>query len=377
MPKVLVKVAAPGESEDEHINDILDQLMGLHRADVKKRETDMTEARDLPVLHSNAYVVVSMADGGYAACATRLLETVRGAGRWGGKIVMLVPVGDGSVPLEAASKARLRELGAELLEVPPDSYGAGGGSAVRGAGAASQYAKVRLLEDEAFRAYDSVLFLDADGVVGAPLQPLLELELPDGRAVAMPTWPTTRQKHDSFYNREVNFKALEASAAQRLREEYPDRTLVGITAWFLLKPRLLPPPSVLRSQVDAALEAWRPGFRFNDQGLWNVLFYRTAAFYPLCISGPDPAVEGSAFMPLVVDSLDGLGAAIDGFCGPGHERRRPMYDHPRKDCLPKEEWERKKKANKDLSDGKRQDLLGAYNQNNLGRRPESNKHGAA
>merc|ERR1711920_1056444 len=120
------------------------------------------------------------------------------------------------------------------------------------------------------------------------------------------------------------------------------------------KPRRLSDPSVMRAAVDKALDDWRGAFRFNDQGLWNVLFYNNSAFYPLCLSGPmaNTANTGvdrtvpSDFQPLLFDSLDALGKAIDSACGPSLARRKKMYEHPVKDCIPREEWERKVFAEK-------------------------------
>lgn len=269
-----------------------------------------------------------MADGGYANCAVQLLESVRGAGRWGGPLLVLVPTGSGTIPLPDSSVARLHELNASLLEVAPE---AAGGSNIRGAGSATQYAKVQLLTDPDFRKYDSILYLDADGVVGAPLEPLIKLAIPDGRVVALPTWPTTAVKHDGLFAREIDFSTLTPQLADDLRSTYPDRSLVGITAWFMLKPTRLPEPEAMRQTVDKALDRWRAAFRFNDQGLWNVLFYHTAAFFPLCISGPlrsDATSVPAEFQPLLVDSLDGLGRAIESACGPSIARRKKMYDHP-------------------------------------------------
>jgi len=350
----------PAPDGDAAMKAVLDELLELHRRDVAKRELATVAPQDQPVSFSDEALVVTMADGGYAACAIRLIESVRGAGRWGGAVTLLMPTGVGSEPLSVAAVSRLAELGATLVPVGPE---VAGGAHVRGAGSAAQYAKVALLVDVAFRRYESILFLDADGIVGAPLQPLLWLPLPAGRVVAMPTWPSTQVVHESLYAREVNFGALTPDAAARLRMACPDRTLVGITAWFLLRPTRLQPPSVMRNEVDAALSSWRPAFRFNDQGLWNVLFYNTSAFYPLCLAGP-PAQAGSgareepAFRPLVKSStggvghpkggnvdLEDLGRAIASACGSELARRRPMYVHNLKDCLPPEEWQRKLRNN--------------------------------
>merc|ERR1712232_699314 len=139
---------------------------------------------------------------------------------------------------------------------------------------------------------------------------------------------------ETFYTREISMSSLNSVDATALRDCCPDRLLVGITAWFLIKPDRLPSPSTMRSEVDSALGRWRGAFRFNDQGLWNVLFYNVSAFYPLCISGPVPGESASTFRPLLVDNLDGLGAAIDAGCGPSTAKRRPMYAHPLKDCVP-------------------------------------------
>jgi len=342
------------------IESILDELLTLHRRDVAAREASTIRPEDTAISFAEDALVATMADGGYAACAVRLVESVRGAGRWGGPVVVLVPTGPGSIPLPAASAAKLRELRASLVEVPPE---AAGGAHVRGAGSAAQYAKVALLVDAPFRRYTAILYLDADGTVGAPLEPLIRVPMPSGRSVALPTWPSAVIKHDSFYAREIDFGALDSDAAERLRAACPDRTLVGITAWFLIKPQQLPPPPAMREQVNAALESWRAAFRFNDQGLWNVLFYNTSAFFPLCISGPRPrspsggGAEAVPFTPFLTESLDRLAQVINTVCGPGHARRRPMYSHGLKDCIPPEEWARKIQSNSALSERRRSDLL--------------------
>lgn len=290
--------------------------------------------------------MVTMADEGYGACALRLIRSIRGVGRWGGSVLVLAPFGAGSRPLMDSTVESLRDLHAQVFQVPPETAG---GAEVRGAGSAVQYAKNALLVDGFFRRYESILFLDADGVVEAPVQPLLMMPLPDGRPIALPTWPSTVVRHESLYTREIHFGALSAESASQLRAVCPDRNLVGITAWFLLKPQRLPPIASMRREVQQALEKWRVAFRFNDQGLWNILFYNTSAFFPLCLSGPKPqstlgAPSAEPFLPLIVDSLSGLASAIDTACGPGHKRRRPMYVHGLKDCISQEEWERKRRS---------------------------------
>eukprot|EP00929_Paragymnodinium_shiwhaense_P042357 TRINITY_DN21933_c0_g1_i2.p1 TRINITY_DN21933_c0_g1~~TRINITY_DN21933_c0_g1_i2.p1 ORF type:complete len:442 (-),score=76.61 TRINITY_DN21933_c0_g1_i2:111-1436(-) len=338
--------AGEAHSDRAALDAILDELMAAHRRDVKTREETIIEAEDLPVYSSKTSLVVTMADAGYAACATRLVDSVRKAGRWGGAVTLLTPTDDGTQPLPAETLARMASMDVDVVQVPPELAG---GEHVRGAGAAAQYAKVTLLVNSSYRQYDTILYLDADGMVEAPLQPLLDVTMPAGRVIAMPTWPSAHVKHDSFYTREINFNAISEPAAERLRASCPDRTLVGITAWFLLKPQSLPSPDALRRSVTAALEDWRPAFRFNDQGLWNALFYNTSAFYPLCISGPKPRTDrssdGRQFRPLLVNNLDRLSHVIDSSCGPGHARRKPMYKHPLKDCIPEKEWERKRKSN--------------------------------
>merc|ERR1712137_1456456 len=158
------------------------------------------------------------------------------------------------------------------------------------------------------------------------------MPLPAGRAIALPTWPSAKVSHESFYVREIDFTVINTSVANSLRTACPDRTLVGITAWFLINPKRLPAPIVMRTQITAALELWRPAFKFNDQGLWNVIFYNSSAFYPLCLSGPYPtrhlgeqaaqeAAKANPFTPFLVDNLSQLAAVIEAVCGPGHARR--------------------------------------------------------
>eukprot|EP00971_Amphidinium_carterae_P188309 3738014-Amphidinium_carterae.1 len=131
----------------------------------------------------------------------------------------------------------------------------------------------------------------------------------------------------------------------------------------------------MRREIDSLLEAWRPAFRFNDQGLWNLLFYNRSAFFPLCVSGPPPAhayqPEGSSdsFRPFIIDSLNGLGDAILSACGPDSKRRRPMYNHGLKDCLPQEEWDRKRRSMKSLS---KEQLLGLQGYGRTPRAARSN-----
>lgn len=375
-------VYSSGKKKDKDLDAVLEELLALHRQDEIEREPPTVPPADLPVFNSESVLVVTMADGGYAACAVRLLESVRGAGRYAGALAVLVPTGDGTVPLPAAEEAKLeKDLGAALVYVPPEVFG---GSEVHGAGSAVQYGKIKLLVDESFRRYSSILFLDADGVVGAPLQPLLESTLPTGFSVAMPTWPSASMEHESFYTREVNLRALNDKAVSELRIASPDRTLVGITAWFLLRPALLPSPEQMRLEVDDALRRWRPSFRFNDQGLFNVIFYNTSAFFPSCISGPEPqkrssgptAVRGadatadSAFKPFIVENLESLARTIELTCGPKRFPRRPMYYHGLKDCVPQAEWDRKVELARKNPGHDQQDLMEAYDrgQRRLGHR---------
>lgn len=360
--RTTVKPKSTTKQQKGEFDDILEELLTLHRNDVAAREAEEIASvpADTPVYSADDVLVATLADRGYGDCAVRLVESMRDVGRWGGAVAVLVPKEGGSGPLEEGVLARLKELRADII---PAALETGGGADVRGAGSVVQYAKNSLLVEDAFRKYETIVFLDADGLARSPLRPLITLSLPEGRVAALPTWPTAMGKHDSFYTREVNLAALSSEEEAQLREAAPDRTLVGITAWFLLKPKRLPPPAVMQTQIREALGKWRHAFRFNDQGLWNVLFYNTGAFFPLCLAQPPLAAEGDheasppePWNPLLFDNLDNLASAIESACGSSYKRRRQIYEHNLKDCVPAAEWERKRRANAELPEAVKADL---------------------
>lgn len=207
---------ANGASEGNEVDDILADLLDIHHQE-QAEALRMVPAQDLPSVVVDGALVATLADGGYAACAVRLIESVRGAG------------------------------------------------------------------------------------------------------LVMSTRP------------------LSQDTGQTISQA------VGLTAWFLLKPSCLPDPQEVRRLLDALLERWRPAFRFNDQGLWNLFFYRSVALFPKCFSGPLAQAEGAGFAPLLHGGLSDLGRAIEASCGPRRARRQPVYTHGLKDCLPQSTWDRKKR----------------------------------
>eukprot|EP00971_Amphidinium_carterae_P152358 3019216-Amphidinium_carterae.1 len=71
------------------VGDLLEELMTLHRQEMAAREPVTEAPMDLPDAANSDYLVATMADGGYAACAVRLVQSVRGIGRWAGDVVVL------------------------------------------------------------------------------------------------------------------------------------------------------------------------------------------------------------------------------------------------------------------------------------------------
>lgn len=255
--------------------------------------------------------VVTMADGQYAACASRLIASVRKAGQFEGDVWLLLPSDADRTEVQMA-------IDPYHVRIFRTSVEPAGGSNVHGKGPSLQYEKLQLFTAPLFRKYQRLLFLDADGIVQHPVDPLLRAPLPHGQPIALATWWGR-----SLFETELNMWRVSSKHIDSIRKEYPDRDLVGSTAWMIIDPQQLPSSKSLGDDIRKLLLEFRAQFTHNDQGLVNLLFSHPM-FFPVC-AGPDHV----AFANVSAS----LGTAVKASCAPQNSTQSAFYTHWRKDCV--------------------------------------------
>lgn len=268
-----------------------------------------------PHVANSQMAVVTMADEHYAACASRLVASIRAEGKFEGDVWLLLPSDADRTKVQLA----VDQYHVRIFRTSEESSG---GSRIHGKGPSLQYEKLQLLTAPLFRKYERLLFLDADGIVQHPLEPLLKVALPHGQPIALATWWGR-----SLFETELNLWRLPSKKVDSLRKEHPDRDLVGSTAWMIVDPAQLPSANSMGDDIRKLLLELRAQFSHNDQGLVNLLFPRPA-FFPVC-AGPDRL----AFTNVSAS----LNTAVKACCAPENSTNSAFYTHWRKDCVARPE----------------------------------------
>ena len=120
--------------------------------------------------------VVTMANSRFYRCSLDLVATVRDQGQWNHAVLVIVPPGKRFTAVELAHFKKHDRPGSPVQLVNA-SFTLEDQLQNFGAGPSLQYSKLTLFTDPLFRAYDTIIYIDADSQVKSPLNVLLELAL--------------------------------------------------------------------------------------------------------------------------------------------------------------------------------------------------------
>jgi len=146
----------------------------------------------------------------------------------------------------------------------------------------NKFRKMDVFLNPIFRNYDRLIFLDADGIIGNSLEPLVKVRMPSDVTILL------RQNDQSFgknklWENEYNTLSLTFSQGWRFGQAFPDRTKSGATCFFIVNVKKLPSPGQLMLQSLDILCNYRAAFKYNDQSIINLLFYHNISLIPWCV----------------------------------------------------------------------------------------------
>lgn len=184
---------------------------------------------------------------------------------------------------------------------------------------ASKFRKMELFINPILRAYERLIYVDADGVVDASLEPLVRLPFPDDVTLLMRQNDVSVGKHGLWGN-EMALEVLTDRQMRLLTERYPNRVKSGGSCWFVVNvQRLHSPRRILAKSLDI-LCTFRAGFRLNDQTLLSLLFYEEISLFPWCVWDEVPILDKPEELRLYCAKNQHLQRWLNG-------RLRFMYRH--------------------------------------------------
>lgn len=253
----------------------------------------------LELIHNEEFpsvALVTMSDNKFLNCSLQLVRSVRNEGSWRFPIFLLtagLEDGDAADPHHQHTLEMLSELQDDfgVILVPTsgalDSW-AGRLSVVK-------LRKMDIFFNPLFRTYDRIIYMDPDGIVNAPLLPLVLMKLPLDISIAM------RQNDESMgkgrlwseANGELLLDKVGTTEAKEMLSSYaPDRQKVGGSCWFIAEMSRMRTVQNLLQESRMTLCRYRDIFRYNDQTLLNILFYDEMEIFPWCASREVTVLDG-------------------------------------------------------------------------------------
>ncbi len=203
----------------------------------------------------------------YFPGAVQTLHTAGRVGGWDGDTAVFVT--DDVSPCARRALAAIATFVIDISQSPWVGMPLGLSTATT----TTHYAKLQLFTDTRFRAYDRILYLDADITVRAPLGDLLQYAPEDPRAaVALDVYG-----QDSLY-RELSVPASTLSKA--FQNAHPNRPFVHQTNIMWIYMDQLPPPREMKQLFRSYLLCCGHQInRYFEQGLvLFALYNRTVSF---------------------------------------------------------------------------------------------------
>lgn len=260
-------------------------LLFQHRVEVSSRSHGKTRPQPARA------ALVTLADRYFAPCAVSLLRDARAVGGWRHPIILL------TVDYESFRQTdidSLEGLGVVILHTHAifDEWLSRGVENVDifRTLQKEKFRKMELFLSPILRAYERIVYIDADGVIAASLDPLLHVEFPDPVSVLMRQNDVSLGK-SRLWGNEMAVEVLTDEQLQKLATRFPNRVKTGGSCWFIVDMRKLPSPARMLEQSFELLCSFRAGFRFNDQTLMSLLFYDSIALFPWCAWDEVPILD--------------------------------------------------------------------------------------
>lgn len=223
---------------------------------------------------ASRFAVVTLISSSYMNCGLTMLRSVRGSGRWEGDVLVIGSDGIEKYERGLYANYSARFVKTSSLYVPVVAGG-------KGVGPLFQYAKIQILVDPRFRAYSRILFLDADTVVQKPIAPLFKVALPPQTVIyARTNGKSIRPDGKHSLYTEFMLNNLDRDALLLLESTYPNQNTVFASNYMMLDLAEMPHTHEIQQRIHTILEKYQKIFKFNDQGLLNLLFYGKAAVVP-------------------------------------------------------------------------------------------------
>lgn len=262
-------------------------LMLEHQIEVETRARG--QVRKSPSTKGSA-ALVTLADRTFQGCAISLVRLCRGHG-WRRPIILLATDFDS---FNETVVEELERMGVMIIHTQAvfDEWlrrGVENVDIFRKL-QASKFRKMELFVNPILRAYERLIYVDADGVVDANLEPLVRLPFPENVTLLMRQNDVSVRKHRLWEN-EMAVEMLTDRQMRLLIERYPNRLKSGGSCWFIVNVRRLHSPRRILAKSLDILCTFRAGFRLNDQTLISLLFYNEISLFPWCVWDEVPILD--------------------------------------------------------------------------------------
>lgn len=234
--------------------------------------------------------VVTMADPAFQYCALQLIRSTR-AHDWQQPIILLAVDYD---EFSADVMKQLEAFGVIVIHTNPifDDWLQSGVENIDIFRSlhSTKFRKMELFLNPILRAYERLIFMDADGIVDASLDPLLSIPFPENTTILMRQNDVSVGKK-GFWGNEIAVEMLTDEQLELLSQSFPNRAKTGGSCWFVVDVKKLHSPSRMVSRSLELLCRFRAGFRYNDQTLISLLFYDSMSLFPWCIWDETPVLN--------------------------------------------------------------------------------------
>lgn len=237
-------------------------LFGLALLAMGAHDTNAYPTSSPPTALSNRTLLVTLCNAAYFPGAVNLLSSAKSSGAFHGDLAVIV-----TEDVTPCMRTALRALGAAVHPASSDwvgrTYPTHDQQHSRGQ-TTVHFAKLALVTDPIFRAYDTVLYADSDMAARAPLS-VFFAALP---VTAPVSFVRVGDRTATLY-REAG-----GSVPVAVQQAFPDRPRVHSTRLIAVRPALLPSVADITARATTLLNTHLAYFEANfEQGLLQLLFY--------------------------------------------------------------------------------------------------------
>jgi hypothetical protein len=211
------------------------------------------------------HAVIITFNSKFELCAEKLLRSIRREGKWTGTIVAITQ--KHYVPSEELSNL-MKELMVETLQVEPFTD-------ITYHGSSDAFNKFHIFIEPKFRRFSVLMYLDVDGFVNAPLDPLASALRDSQQTLLMRDNGNGIGKPDLYVS--------EYRDASLIRNVTRNTKNPGSTCMFLVNTTRLPEPSKLKQILQKAVLNHGKNCKFADQSLLHIVFRESMAVMAPCV----------------------------------------------------------------------------------------------